>query len=239
MKPVISITWDDGIRSIHDVVFPICKQFDVKCTMYVSTGIVDGPWEIVGTPTLKMDYPITWPKLHEMADAGWEIASHTVTHPNFSKITGDEMHKELKDSKDILTDKGFKVSNFAYPYGAHTCTIDQHLNDQKIPEIVSHHYKSARTTCEGMIDLNNIINRWRLPAISLSVGLNNIKEWIKRGGSQNWIILYGHTVRVPGISNVGEIRDAEHMKQILSYIRDEAGVQIKTVDEVIGHGDIY
>jgi len=233
MKPTVSISWDDTMRSIHNTVFPICEEFDVKCTMYVCTKRLDEPNKIMENPSIRFDYPFTWNELHELDDAGWEIASHSVTHPSFNKITDNEIHKELKDSKDILTDRGFKVSSFAYPYGVYTCSIQQQMDDQKIPEIVSHHYRSARTTCEGMIDINNIINRCRLPAISFNVGLNNIREWIKRGDNKNWIILYGHNVRIPDISNYGEIRDAEHMRQILSFLIDDAKVKIKTVNEMI------
>ena len=54
--------------------------------------------------------PADLPYIHELENAGWEIASHSVNHEI-------EAESEFKDSKDYLVNQGFKVEGFATPYG--------------------------------------------------------------------------------------------------------------------------
>lgn len=48
--------------------------------------------------------------------AGWEIMSHTVSHPNLRKLSSVEIEWELQQSKLVLQSLGLKVNNLVYPY---------------------------------------------------------------------------------------------------------------------------
>jgi len=59
--------------------------------------------------------------LHALENNGWEIASHSVTHP-------DRLHlnkSEYKDSKKFFVRQGFKVVGFVTPGGGANATQDR------------------------------------------------------------------------------------------------------------------
>jgi peptidoglycan/xylan/chitin deacetylase (PgdA/CDA1 family) len=64
------------------------------------------------------DRMLTWRQILEMHAAGIDFGSHTVSHPILSRIPYDEMVKELRKSKEQLSERlGGPISSFAYPNG--------------------------------------------------------------------------------------------------------------------------
>jgi peptidoglycan/xylan/chitin deacetylase (PgdA/CDA1 family) len=62
----------------------------------------------------------TWEQLREMAAAGIEIGSHTVTHPILTRVPADRLRRELEESRGRLEDMlGRSVTSFCYPNGAY------------------------------------------------------------------------------------------------------------------------
>jgi peptidoglycan/xylan/chitin deacetylase (PgdA/CDA1 family) len=62
--------------------------------------------------------PISWEQVSEMAEAGIDFGSHTVTHPNLTRLTDDELDWELAESKRVLEARLQKpVDAVAYPIG--------------------------------------------------------------------------------------------------------------------------
>jgi peptidoglycan/xylan/chitin deacetylase (PgdA/CDA1 family) len=68
---------------------------------------------------LKQSKVMTWPQVQEMARAGMEFGSHTVSHPILSTLTDhDLLRMELEDSKaKIEQETGQPVVAVAYPVG--------------------------------------------------------------------------------------------------------------------------
>lgn len=62
---------------------------------------------------------MTLEDLKKLQSKGWDISSHTVTHPNLTAIDNSAMIKELNDSYDWLVENGFQKSAgfLAYPFG--------------------------------------------------------------------------------------------------------------------------
>lgn len=62
--------------------------------------------------------PITWTQVGEMAAAGIEFGSHTVTHPNLTQLSDQDLLWELSESKRMLEQRiGREVGTLAYPIG--------------------------------------------------------------------------------------------------------------------------
>ncbi|HUN25886.1 MAG TPA: polysaccharide deacetylase family protein [Steroidobacteraceae bacterium] len=62
--------------------------------------------------------PISWSQVAEMAAAGIEFGSHTVTHPNLTRLSDTELEWELAESKRVLeTRLNGAVTALAYPIG--------------------------------------------------------------------------------------------------------------------------
>jgi peptidoglycan/xylan/chitin deacetylase (PgdA/CDA1 family) len=61
---------------------------------------------------------LTWQQIREMNAAGIDFGSHTVSHPVLSRIPGHEIVKELRESKQQLSEHlGSPILSFAYPNG--------------------------------------------------------------------------------------------------------------------------
>ena len=75
--------------------------------------------------------------LRSLRSKGWEIGSHTRTHPHLTKLSDLQVDAELRDSKKFLEKiLSAKVASFAYPFGDY---------DARIKAIAARHYTFARS----------------------------------------------------------------------------------------------
>lgn len=61
---------------------------------------------------------VNWHEIKELVSDGFEIGAHTVSHKLLSRISNEEVEREISSSKDLIqkhTDA--KVRSFAYPFG--------------------------------------------------------------------------------------------------------------------------
>ncbi len=121
----INYTFDDGCSNQFKIAIPLFDKYGFKLTLFTVTG-----W----TPD--------WAALRSAAASGHEVASHTVTHPNFGNIALQQQIVELQNSKDSIErhipDK--KCITIAYPY----CVPGS-------DSACSKYYISARG-CQGFIE---------------------------------------------------------------------------------------
>jgi peptidoglycan/xylan/chitin deacetylase (PgdA/CDA1 family) len=85
----VAITFDDGYKSVLDHGSPVLSEFGFPGTVFVPTSLVglSAPmswsgiemWE--GGPHEDELRPMNWDELRNLKDVGWEIASHTRSHP--------------------------------------------------------------------------------------------------------------------------------------------------------------
>lgn len=81
--------------------------------------------------------------IKELYTNGFEIAAHSLTHPNMNIIPSEQQALELKKSKNILEDIiGDNVVGFAYPAG--------HESEQLIQQVKASGYKYAVGTRKGV-----------------------------------------------------------------------------------------
>lgn len=125
--------------------------------------------------------PISWPQVREMAAAGIEFGSHTVTHPNLTCISDEDLNRELLDSKRILEDRLQRViDSIAYPIGTPS-TFNTHV----IEAIERHGYKLGLTYVSGANTLHRI-DRFELRRHGISLemtppyfrALANLPSWL-------------------------------------------------------------
>ena len=119
------VTFDDGYRSVHSLAFPILRELGVPGTLFVVTGFAGGTepmtWAGIdrwlGTPYEEELMPLTWDEIRSLAEAGWDIGSHTRTHPRLTTLDDDALASELADSRADLEAALGRCSSLAYPYG--------------------------------------------------------------------------------------------------------------------------
>ncbi len=63
-------------------------------------------------------------QVKKMYRAGWEIASHTITHPDLTTLDPATLEQELVGSKEMLEkDLGIEIVNFCYPAGQYNAEV--------------------------------------------------------------------------------------------------------------------
>jgi peptidoglycan/xylan/chitin deacetylase (PgdA/CDA1 family) len=104
--PII-FTFDDANEDNYTNAFPIMKK-------YGFTGVLYLPYDYIG-----INGYLTVDQIKEMAAAGWEIGSHTLSHPiDFLFLDSPQLRSEIVDSRkrlEALLD--LPVLTFAYPFG--------------------------------------------------------------------------------------------------------------------------
>lgn len=122
----LAITFDDGYRDNHDIAAPILEEFGLTATFFITTdaiGSKDIPWWDKGSSA---PHPyMEWQQVRSLRDRGFDIGSHTRTHPDLGVVSGDAAREEILGSRSILEDRlGETVDLFAFPYG-----YDTHMSD--------------------------------------------------------------------------------------------------------------
>ncbi len=102
---VVTSSWDDG--DCCDLkLAELLGSRGLPGTFYVTTG------------ALGKASTMSPAQLRELADAGFEIGGHTVTHPILTDLTGAALTREIADCKLALEQiLGREVPSFAYPKG--------------------------------------------------------------------------------------------------------------------------
>jgi peptidoglycan/xylan/chitin deacetylase (PgdA/CDA1 family) len=124
---VVAVTFDDAFRSVLTAARPVLDALGLPATVFAPTAWVGGAaiawpglehWR--GTPEAHELRPMTWDELAELAAGGWEIGSHTCTHPYLTKLEPGRALRELRDSRAACEDQlGRACTSLAYPYGDH------------------------------------------------------------------------------------------------------------------------
>ena len=68
---------------------------------------------------------MSWDELGELASEGWEIGSHTRTHPRLPRLDGDALREELARIAGRVLQEGpcGRCRSIAYPYGDCSATV--------------------------------------------------------------------------------------------------------------------
>lgn len=120
------VTFDDAHRSVLDLAKPILDDLGIPATVYVPTDFPDTDrlmaWAgyDVWAETEHADELrcLRWDELRAMAGEGWEIGSHTCSHPKLTQLDDESLERELTRSKEICEREiGRPCVSIAYPYG--------------------------------------------------------------------------------------------------------------------------
>ena len=111
----------------------------------------------VDPASMPSDLMLDWDEARQMAGAGIEIGSHTVTHPILSRQTPEQVEWELSESKRTLeAELGRKAALFAYPNG----TPDDYT-PSVIEAVRRTGYRCALTTSFGPNEAGDDPFLWR------------------------------------------------------------------------------
>jgi peptidoglycan/xylan/chitin deacetylase (PgdA/CDA1 family) len=215
-KGVLTLTFDDGLKSQYEIAFKEMQKQGYKGTLFIVanwTGLFEGR-ELMSFDDAK-----------EMQENNWEIGSHSLSH-NFqnrlTKISDEELKNELSKSKEILEKEGFKIQTFASPFGDY---------NNKVKEETKNYYISVRSLEWGYssfvnLDFYNLKSKW----VTTKHSSEEVCGWIKKANNENlWLILNFH--------HIGEEKtpwdfSEQKFKEVLECINNE-DIQVKTIMGVL------
>lgn len=116
-KPFI-LTFDDGYLSTYANALPLCSKYGFTPVIFLlgDFNIQKNNWDSGEEPSHGIIMQAE--QKQQLADAGWEIGAHTLSHPRLTQLKPQQAFEEIKNSKTSL-EKGLhtEVISFAYPYG--------------------------------------------------------------------------------------------------------------------------
>lgn len=213
----VSITFDDSYENQFLNAFPVLQKKGINATVYAIANLTGKYFE--GHKLMTID------QLNELKQSGWEIGSHTFTHPDLTNLSSGDLTYELEQSKKYLLENGFLVKSLAIPYGKY---------NEEVRKKSILYYDSVRTSVVGMNSVDKI-DRYELKSFDVknTTSLNEMEKWVGslKNGKNGWLIIMVHHVVNDKSSLLYSITPKD-LEGLVSYIQ-EKNIPIKTVSEVL------
>jgi len=125
---LLVVSFDDAMRSVYRLALPVLESLGAIATAYAPTQpVLEGAplaWPEVAmhldTKHAHELEAMTPDELRDVAARGWEVGSHTCTHPWLPRCDDAALEHELADSKAALEQLlDAPCRTLAYPFGAH------------------------------------------------------------------------------------------------------------------------
>lgn len=164
-KGSIALTFDDGPNPIYTPqILDILKKYNVKATFFMVGMNMEKHPEIV----------------KRTAAEGHTINNHSQTHPNFTKLNAENLHKEIVTPSEIIEKlTGKKPVCLRYPFGASNSHVREAIRQAgMVPTEVG--FNALDYTRPGVDKIvNRVLNNARPGmVIVMHDGFDNRKETV-------------------------------------------------------------
>ncbi|HEX8227159.1 MAG TPA: polysaccharide deacetylase family protein [Candidatus Saccharimonadales bacterium] len=179
-SPLVSLTFDDGWKSIHDNALPVMSQYGITSTQYLNSQPIEENFASYMSPQDVRDF----------YNAGHELGWHTRTHSHLPLLGTADVDTELTIPQTFLGLIGVgpgAFTNFASPFGETTPAI--------VDQIRAHGF-THRSVEEGFntkanLNLNNIVVQNILNTTTLA----QFQGWVNQAVADgSWLVLVYHEV---------------------------------------------
>lgn len=123
------VTFDDAYRSVGTEGFPVLDRLGVPASLFVPTDVVDSEGAMTDLIRIPAAWvaedeeemrAMSWEEVRRLAAAGWEVGSHTCSHPRLPDLSAEEARAELTRSRSICESRLQRAcDSLAYPFGSH------------------------------------------------------------------------------------------------------------------------
>jgi peptidoglycan/xylan/chitin deacetylase (PgdA/CDA1 family) len=122
---VLVVTFDDAFLSVLNVAYPILAELGLPGTVFAVSDFARASQRLAWKGILQWQGAyddelrgMSWDQLRVLADAGWEIGSHTRTHPWLTELDDRSLARELRESREACERALDRpCHSLAYPYG--------------------------------------------------------------------------------------------------------------------------
>jgi peptidoglycan/xylan/chitin deacetylase (PgdA/CDA1 family) len=121
-RPIV-ISLDDGFRGWYTQAYPVLSGLGWPAVFNVTlnhVGRLQRP--AAGGPT-RAQWQLQPYMIRELVAAGWELDSHTMTHPWLTALAPVELTAELTQSRTVLQGYGAPIDFLCYPYGSYNAAV--------------------------------------------------------------------------------------------------------------------
>lgn len=229
---MISLTFDDGWKSIHTNALPILESKNFKSTQYLIANTISDD-------NMGEDGYMTKADVLDFSSKGHEIAAHTFSHPNLISpdMSDIELQKEIAGARyKLLTDLNVKpVNGLAYTYGLY--------NDRATTAVKEAGFLGARTVDNGFNNKNT--DRYLLKSLVIERGgldtgsgeqadptlIEDVKSAIDQAiANKTWLVLTFHQIDNVAANVYGA--SIAMFQEIIDYI-DQKNIAVKTMADAL------
>jgi peptidoglycan/xylan/chitin deacetylase (PgdA/CDA1 family) len=218
-EPVITVTFDDGWESVYTDALPALQKNGIPTTQFIISGNFNNPGYL------------SYNQVKSLKQSGHEIGSHTVTHPDLTKISEVQLLNELENSKSSLSTIQPDVADFAIPYGSTNPTVQTYIK---------RFYRSAREsdgtktfTEEDGINIRENFDSYNIRAFAVmrSTDPATLQKYIDYTIAHNgWLVLAYHQIDDNGSDNYGVSKENfEKQMEVVS----KSSVRVATEGSVL------
>lgn len=123
---MVAITFDDAFVSVLENAVPILKRHGLPAAIFVPAGNLGQQprWDIPDTYSDKNEIVMSREQIAELDNDGFEIFSHSLSHPVLTGIEDSRLEAELAGSKQVLEKiVGHQVLAVSYPHGLYDAKV--------------------------------------------------------------------------------------------------------------------
>jgi peptidoglycan/xylan/chitin deacetylase (PgdA/CDA1 family) len=108
----LAVSFDDGLKSVLTEAAPALRAHGIPYSVFAVSD-----WSDMKHPWYR-DRALGWGELELLLRDGAEVGSHSVSHPDFTRIDHQQAVDELYGSRETIRQRlGFAPDAFAIPYG--------------------------------------------------------------------------------------------------------------------------
>jgi peptidoglycan/xylan/chitin deacetylase (PgdA/CDA1 family) len=121
------VAFDDAFLSVSQRAYPILSKLGLCGTLFAPTAFLSrrqpllwqGIEHWLQSPASAELTGMSWEDVRALASDGWEVGSHTRTHPRLTELDDYALRVELEGSRrECEAELGVPCLTLAYPYGA-------------------------------------------------------------------------------------------------------------------------
>ena len=150
-KLTVVFTWDDNMERQISSISPIFLSFGLRCTFYIVPG-EKGFFKTLG------------PRYRSLAQKGFEIGNHSLTHQNLTQLSShDALYEIIEPVAILVREYGIRPTTFAFPHHDSNKFLIQlvkksHLETRNtIPNTKRYSLKTTTTLDEVKFRLRNAL----------------------------------------------------------------------------------